>query len=399
MSTTTRRTFLLSSVAAVPALRTLRAARAVETINVACIGTGGRCRHLMPSLSRIENVRIVALCDVWDNALADAKKLADKAAISKNYPEVLKRKDIHAVLIASPDHWHVPMTIDAVGAGKDVFVEKPLTHDLSEGKKVIEAVTKSKRVVQVGTQQRSMPHIIKAKEIVAAGKLGAVTRVRLSWNRKSNRVQRFKGTVKPESVDWKGFLGNAPKQDFDDYRFRNWRWFWDFGGGIFTDLMVHWIDVAHWLLDVDMPKQAVSIGSHHNSKGVWETPDTVQTLLTYKGDIQAHFEGTFSNSHMGARIEFLGTDASLYIDRGRYELLPQPGSKVKKDEQNLGGDPRGADFYKNPDGELLHLQNWVDAIRNGRQPSAPIEAGVSAAAAAHLGNQAYRENRVAVWKG
>ena len=114
-------------------------------------------------------------------------------------------------------------------------------------------VQKSKKKVQVGTQQRSMTHINKAKEIVAAGKLGSINRIRLSWNRDSDRVKRFKGKVDPKSVDWKKFLGNAKKQDFDEYRFRSWRWFWDFGGGIFTDLMVHWIDVAHWLMDLDMP--------------------------------------------------------------------------------------------------------------------------------------------------
>src|SRR4051812_742146 len=220
MSTTSRRTFLLSSAAAVGTATALRGARAAETINVACIGTGGRCRHLMPSLSKVDNVRIVALCDVWDDALAEAKKLAAKADVSKDFHKVLARKDVQAVLIASPDHWHVGMTIAAVEAGKDVYVEKPLTHELSEGKKVIDAVKKSKRVVQVGTQQRSMTHVIKAKEIVADGKLGTITRVRLSWNRNSDRVQRFTGKVKPESVDWKGFLGPAKKQDFDEYRFR-----------------------------------------------------------------------------------------------------------------------------------------------------------------------------------
>jgi predicted dehydrogenase len=394
---TSRRTFLLASAASIPALRTVRAARAIETINVACLGTGGRCRHLMPWLSKIENVRIVALADVWDEALDDSKKLADKAEVSKDFRKVLARKDIQAVMIASPDHWHVPMTIESVEAGKDVYVEKPLTHESSEGKKVIEAVKKSKRVVQVGTQQRSMPHIIEAKEIIAAGKLGTITRIRLSWNRNSERVRRVTKKIDPETVDWKGFVGGAKKQDFDAYRFRNWRWFWDFGGGIFTDLMVHWIDVAHWLLDLQTPIQAVSIGSHHNSKGVWETPDTVQTLLTYKGDIQAHFEGSFSNAHNGARIEFLGSEATLYIDRGRYELIPEPRGKkkVKAEEKILGKGPRGADFYDKPNGELLHLENWITAIRDGKSPSSSVEAGVNAAAAAHLANEALRSGGVA----
>lgn len=397
MSTTSRRTFLLSSAASVGSAALLQAARATEKVTIACLGTGGRCRHLMKSLPQIANVEVVALADVWDVALAEAKKMAPKADVSKDFHKVLARKDVDAVLIGAPDHWHVPMTIAAVEAGKHVYVEKPLTHELSEGKKVIEAVRKSKSIVQVGTQQRSMTHIVKARQLVKDGKLGTITRIRLSWNRNTDRVRRFKGQVKPESVDWKSFLGSAPKQDFDEYRFRNWRWFWDFGGGIFTDLMVHWIDVAHWFLDLKSPTQAVSVGSHHNSKGVWETPDTVQTLLTYAGDVQAHFEGSFSNAHLGARIEFLGSDATLYVDRGRYELIPEPRGKkkVKAEELILGTGPRGADFYDKPDGELLHLENWIAAIREGKAVSCPVEAGVEAAAAAHLANQALRSGGVA----
>jgi predicted dehydrogenase len=378
--------------AAVPAVNALGAS---ETINVGCIGTGGRCRHLMQSLAKNKGVRIAAVCDVWDVALAEGKKLADpKALVTKNCRDVLARKDVQAVLIGTPDHWHVPLTIEAVGAGKDVYVEKPLTHDMSEGKKVLDAVKKSKQIVQVGTQQRSMPHIQKAKELVDGKRLGHITRVRLSWNRNTDRVRRFKLGVDPKSVDWKTFLGNAPKQDFDEYRFRNWRWFWDFVGGIFTDLMVHWIDVAHWFLGTGMPRRAVSIGNHHLSKGVWETPDTVQTLLAYPNDVQVHFEGSFSNAHMGARIEFLGTDASLYVDRGRYELIPERG-RGKAESMVPGRGPRGQDFYDRPDGELLHLTNWVECMRSRKQPTAPVEAGVSAAAAAHLANQALRSGRAA----
>ena len=137
----------------------------------------------------------------------------------------------------------------------------------------------------------------------------AVFKVRMSWNRNTDRVRRFPLGVDPKSVDWKTFLGNTREQPFDEYRFRNWRWFWDFGGGLFTDLMVHWVDVAHWVLDLDHshPEAAVSIGQHIAAKDVWETPDTVQTLLTYPGGVQMHFEGTFSNANKVAHIEFLGT--------------------------------------------------------------------------------------------
>ncbi len=394
--TPTRRDFLATSAAlAVPAVQ---ARAAGETLTVGCIGTGGRCMQLMKTLAGIKNVRLAAVCDVWDVHRQKAKELSDpKAFVTARHKELLDRKDIDAVLIGAPDHWHVPMAIDAVEAGKDVYVEKPLTHDLAEGQKVLDAIRRSKRIVQVGMQQRSMPHIIQAKEIYDSGKLGKVLKVRLSWNRNTDRIRRHKLVVDPKSVDWPAFVGPARKQEFDEYRFRNWRWFWDFGGGLFTDLMVHWIDVAHWFVGADHPLKAVSLGEHFSSKGVWETPDTVQTLLRYPNGIQMHFEGTFSNQRAGSMIEFMGTDATLYIDRGRYELQPEPRAKVKAEELVVGKGRKGQDFYDKPDGERVHLENWLAAVRERKQPSATVEAGVSAASAAHLANLALRGNGTAEW--
>jgi predicted dehydrogenase len=247
-----------------------------ETIRVGCIGTGGRCRRLMQSLRELDGVQVTAVADIYDRHLALGKELADpRAAELKDFRELLDRKDVDAVLIGSPDHWHVPMTIAACEAGKHVYVEKPLTHDLSEGEAVIAAQEKSGRVVQVGTQQRSMPHFQKGYEIVRSGVLGDIHKVHLTWNRNQDRAAQ-RENIDPKSVNWKAFLGNAPPQAFDPYRFRHWRWFWDFGGGIFTDLMVHFIDVVHWYLHLDHPQLATSIGDHFMAKGVWETPDTVQ---------------------------------------------------------------------------------------------------------------------------
>src|SRR5947208_15918642 len=181
-----RRSFLKASAAslAVSAVSASRVLGANDTLRVGCIGTGGRCRHLMTALAKVPGVRMSAVCDIYDAHLEAGKKLADpKAAATKHYQEILDRKDIDAVLIGTPDHWHVPMTVAACAAGKDVYVEKPLTHDLSEGKPVIEAVRKSQRIVQVGTQQRSMPHIQKGYEIYKESRLGQVLKVHLTWNR------------------------------------------------------------------------------------------------------------------------------------------------------------------------------------------------------------------------
>jgi predicted dehydrogenase len=399
-STINRRSFLKTSATglALTALSASRVLGANETLQIGLIGTGGRCRHLMKALANVPGVRMAALCDIYGAHLDQARPLADpKAATFIHYPDLLARKDIDAVLIASPDHWHVQMTVDACAAGKDVYVEKPLTHSVEEGKAVIEAQNNHKRIVQVGTQQRSMPQFAKGLEILRAGRLGKVHKVHLSWNRNSDRLRKTPLNIDPKKVDWKAFLGSAKDQPFDEYRFRNWRWFWDFGGGIFTDLMVHFLDVAHWYLELDHPLEAHSIGSQIISKDIWETPDTVQTLLTYPGGLQVHFEGTFSNARHGAMITFMGTDASLYLDRGRYELIPERG-KGEPEQMVLGTGKPGADFYDKPDGELLHLTNWVECIRSRKRPNTPAEAGVSAAAGAHLANRALRNGGSATWK-
>jgi predicted dehydrogenase len=370
-----------------------------ETINIGCIGTGGRCRKLMETVVKIPGVRIVGVADVWDVHREMGQKLADpKATAHKNYRELLDRKDIDAVIIGAPDHWHVPMTIDACAAGKDVYVEKPLTHEPAEGAAVIAAQRKSQRVVQVGNQQRSMPHFQKGYEIVKSGALGEIHKVHLTWNRNAPRHKLNKLGIDPSSVDWKQFLGNVKDQPFDEYRFRNWRWFWDFGGGILTDLMVHFIDVANWFLGLDHPTTAVTIGDHFQTEGLWETPDTIQTLLQYpEQKTQIYFEGTFVNARNAAMLEFMGREGTLYLDRGRYEIHPERKSKLSASELILGSGPRGADFYDQPDGELLHLANWLECVRSRQTPNSPVEAGVSAVTGAHLGNRAYRTGTVAKW--
>lgn len=396
-----RRRFLAAGAAFASTMmaESARGFAANDTLQVACIGTGGRCRRLMERVAKIPNVRITAVCDVWDDHLAKGAELADPKATREDtdYRRLLDRSDVDAVVIGSPDHWHVPMTIDACAAGKDVYVEKPLTHDLSEGEAVIAAQNKHQRIVQVGTQQRNMPHLQEARKILRSGELGPIHKIRLSWNRNQSRWSRPSYGIDPNTVRWSQFLGNAPKQAFDEYRFRNWRWFWDFGGGIFTDLMVHWIDTAYWMLGMDHPATAMSIGDQFAAKGLWETPDTVQTLLHYPAaKMQAYFDGTFINHQSRSCLVFMGTEGNLYCDRGRYEVRPERGKKVEA-RQRVDGrrDILGLDFYDEVDGAAYHLAEWADCIRTRKTPACPAEEGVKAAAAAHLANLSYRSGKVA----
>ena len=167
--------------------------------------------------------------------------------------------------------------------------------------------------------------------------------------------------------------------------------------------MVHYLDVAYWFLDLDHPASATTIGDHVAAKGIWETPDTIQTLLHHpEKQLQVYFEGTFINARNAAMMEFMGTDATLYMDRGRYELHPENspgGRKLKYKELILGEGPRGADFYSTPNCGKLHMENWIHCMRTRERPYAPAEAGVRVADAAHLGNLAYRRNQVMKWLG
>jgi predicted dehydrogenase len=387
-------------------LATSRGYAANETITVGCIGTGGRTQGLMKALAKIPGVRMAAVCDVWDTHLAAGKELADPQAFAtKEYREILDRKDIDAVLIGSPNHQHVPMMIAACSAGKDIYVEKPLTHRLEEGPAALEAQNRSNRIIQVGMQQRSMPQFQKGYELVKSGQLGPIRKVHLTWNRNAAR-----GTgqynIDPSTVDWKAWLGSARPQPFDPYRFREWRWYWDFGGGVLADLMVHYIDIAHWYLDVDHPEKAVTIGDKFTHEQ-WETPDTAQTLLEYPG-AQVYFESTFLNARNGAMLEFMGSEATLYLDRGRLEVIPERHRDAHNSSAQLptepemqwvlGTGPKGADFYDEPDGEVLHLSNWLECVRSRKAPRTPVEAGISAASAAHLANIAFRKDSVTHWK-
>ncbi len=382
-----------------------------ESIGIGCIGTGGRAQALMKNYESIKGVRITAVCDVWDENLEKARQLSGPAAFAtKDFQKVLANKDVDVVQIAAPDHQHVPLTIAALAAGKDVYVEKPLTHDLTEGPKILDALHRSNgRIVQVGMQQRSMPQFQKAYELVRAGYLGQIHKVHLTWNRNVPRATRPNSKIDPATVDWTSWLGSAPPEAFDPYKFRQWRWFWHYGGGLFTDLMVHYIDVAHWYLDLDHASEAVAIGDWFSAKGLWETPDTVQTLLRFPDrEVQIYFEGTFGNARNGAMLEFMGDNGTLYLDRGRYEVHPDPRrpsgiaaaepAKIPYSEMVIGEGPRGADFYKEPNGELLHLANWIECVRTRNQPNAPVEAGVRAASSAHLANRALRTGQVAKWE-
>ncbi|NNJ25521.1 Gfo/Idh/MocA family protein [Alienimonas chondri] len=411
---TDRRTFLTLSAASLAAGvhvagHPARASRlANDVIEVGCVGTGGRATHLMSRLAAIPGVRLAAIpgvrlaavCDVWDDARGRGMKASDAKAVA--YTDVRKMLDaggLDAALVATPDHQHVPVSAACCEAGLDVYCEKPLTHSVEEGDRIIKAVRDNDRIMQVGTQHRSMPHLAEARELLRNGEAGEIYKVRMTWNR-NNPTRGRAPAVDASTVDWDLFLGDAPEQPFDSQRMRNWRWYWDFGGGIFTDLMVHWADTVRWMLEPGEVTRAVSVGDHFTTAGLWETPDTVQTLLSFpsaasageaagKPGPQMHFEGTFANHRDRACAELMGSKATLYIDRGRYELIPQHRSGVTPRERLEAPEKlRGLDFYDEVDGAKYHLENWIECVRSRAEPACPVEEGVASADLAHAANAA-----------
>ena len=395
---TSRRTFVAASLAAGlhAAGRPARAFRLVnDTLEVGVVGPGGRGRWLMDRLSKIDGVRLAAVCDVRDDNRAAGLDMADpRAAGFVDYRTMLDAGGLDAVLCATCDHQHVPVSAAACEAGCDVYCEKPLTHFPAEGENIVKAVRENDRILQVGTQHRSMPHLAQARDLLKSGAAGDICKVRMTWNRN----QPNRGSARPfdpAGVNWPLFLGGAPDQPFDAQRMQNWRWYWDFGGGIFTDLMVHWADTARWFLGLPAATRAVSVGDFYTNAGLWETPDTVQTLLSFPQPAdgppapQLHFEGTFANHRDRACTEFMGSEATLYIDRGRYELIPQRGKKVEPKSWVASPDrPRGLDFYDAVDGAAAHLKNWVDCVWTRAEPACPVEEGVASTDLAHLANAA-----------
>ncbi len=373
-----------------------------ETISLGIIGAGGRARNdLIPALLELPGVRIDAVCDVYESYRRSAEAQVGgrerEVFTTQDHRELLERKDIDAVVIATPDHWHAPMTIDACEAGKDVFLEKPAMHKLEEARPLIEAKNRTGRIVQVGAQQRSMPHIAELRRLIATGELdlGEVNRIHMQWNR-NKEIRRWEPRIKPEQVDWKRFLGNAPDQPFDPFRMRNWRWMWDFGNGALSDLMVHWLDATNWIFDLPQPDRIVTMGGNYASEGIWECPDTIQSIFSYQDrKLQIDFETTFSNDHEKGSMHIMGRNATVYIDRARFEVTDQLGEKAGQiTRQQISSEgPRGEGDYADYNANALHLEDWLNAVRERREPIDPLEEGVRAAEVAIYGNLAYHENR------
>ncbi len=393
-----RRKFLQGSAAAgaalVGGLASGRALGANDKIRVGVLGSGLRAQYLMKLFSESPSVEIVAVCDVYEPRREAALKIAGADAKAHlDYREVLDRKDVDAVIIGSPDHWHKAMLVDAVRAGKDAYLEKPIMHSIEEGLEMVRAVEETRRIVQTGTQQRSWEHYVLGKQILDSGKLGKITFVHTYWyqNYFLSTGWNKLAEVNPAQLDWKKFLGGAPDQLFSAEKYTWWRFFWDFGGGILTDLLTHWIDVIQWYMGQTAPKTATTTGELYLMK--WQCPDTITAVYEFPGDFTVTFTGALNNGVDDGGIEFRGSEATLKIDRAHLAVYPEgaksaPGSLAPEPEIFVRA---------GHDGTRDHVKNFLDCMRSRKTPNASIQVGFEAARTSWIGNIALKRGMKTVW--
>jgi predicted dehydrogenase len=382
-----------------------------DKITVGVIGCNGMGWSNTNSLLKQADVDLVAICDVDNNVIQ--RRLADYAKLRKNIPKIytdyrtlLQDKSIDAVVIGTPDHWHCKMMVDAVKGGKHVYVEKPIANSIAECQLMVAAQEKTGKVVQAGQWQRSGPHYKKAIEIVRSGVLGKIRLVKVwAYQGWMKPVPVVPDGAAPAGVDYTMWLGPAQKRAFNKNRFHfNFRWFWDYAGGLMTDWGVHEIDIALYAMQVNAPISVMATGGKlAYPDDASETPDTLQAIFQYENFnmLWEHATG-IDNGPYGRRegIAFIGNNGTLVVDRGGYEVLVERQADGYSNWTN--NKMEQIEAYKKPkDIDYLDLatQNFIDAVKKNDQSvlNTPIRSGSIAAINAQMGNIAYRTGSKVFW--
>jgi predicted dehydrogenase len=349
---------------------------------MALIGSGGRGPNGTGAFVEL-GAQCAAVCDVYKPNLEKGLAIASPGAQAYgDYRQILERKDIDAVLIATPDHWHVPMMLNAVQAGKDVYCEKPMSHSIAEGNRAIRGVRATDRIVQIGMQRRSTPWVIEAQQMVAGGEIGEVLFAKAQWNWIASRP--LDNSPLEGELDWKGFVGPSRNRPMQPMVFRRWRNFWEFSGGNMTDQGTHLMDVVQWFTNSGTPRSAVCQGKVFRMDGA-EAPDAFAAAFDY-GNMLATWTLNYTNDYEdGWSIRFEGTKGTMVLDGAGYRLYTAPWKDnklpVKVVEDTLPTIP--------------HVRNFMECVKSREQPNAPVEVGHRAVCGPHLANIAWRTGRTA----
>jgi predicted dehydrogenase len=375
---------LIRGAAAMSAASYMRVLGANDRVQLGLIGCGDRGEYVMTVFQNSKQVDVNAVCDVYGAKIDKVQQKATAAKGFNDHRKLLEAKNVDAVLIATPDHWHAACAIDALNAGKDVYVEKPLTLTIDEGPPIVKAARVNNRICQVGMQQRSGENYLQAKrEYLDSGKLGKITMARTWWHGNTYHLRKAPAMLqtRPSNLDWARFLGPVKWRDYDPQQYFNFRAYLDFGGGQVTDLFTHWIDVVHMFMGQDNPISASAAGGVYHYKDGRTAPDTINVLLQYPKEWVATFEATLAPGIKGAAVEMCGTEGKLYITRQGYEFT----------SAEKGAVPVKVPYAK--DQTIDHVQNFIDCCRSRKLPNADVQIGHRSAAASHLGNIAYVQKR------
>jgi predicted dehydrogenase len=361
-----------------------------NTPRIGCIGLGGQGTGNMRAVMK----NVFALCDVDSDHLAKAAQAAEKGGAkvqlaSSDYRALLECKDLDAVLISTPDHWHALTTIDACAAGKDVYCEKPLTLFIREGREMVKAARANKRVVQTGSQQRSSKEFRQACELVRNGALGKLSSVKVGLPGPNFKGPAVADSDPPKGLDYDRWLGPAPQRPFNEKRVHYlFRFFWDYSGGQQTNFGAHDLDIAQWALGMDESGPVKITGTATFNKNKWfETPETAKQEFTYANGVTV-FCSLGAGGYPGG-VTFEGEKGTIYVKRGSITVTLN-GEKVP-------------DPYKLPTGDVKlyvskgHHADWLECIKTRKNPICDVEIGHRSATVCHLGNIAIRTGKSLVW--
>ena len=378
-------------------------AGANERINVAMMGVNARGFALANNFSGLKNCKIIYVSDVDTRAaekcIASVEKIAgERPKTAPDFRKALEDKDLDALVVATPDHWHAPAALIAMKAGKNVYLEKPCSHNPYEGEMLVEAAKKYGKVLQMGNQRRSWPNVIKAIEEIKSGAIGKAYFGKSWYTNKRPSIGVGQEAPVPDWLNWDLWQGPAPRKAFkDNYLHYNWHWFWHWGTGEALNNGTHMMDILRWGMGVDYPINVSSNGGRFHYKDDWETPDTQVISMDFKEGLSMTWEGRSCNarniegSSVGAM--FYGEKGSLLITGGNgYTLYDLDGKEIRKIEDKEKIDPRNS---ASPAQQLdaLHIQNFFDAISKGSPLRSDIDSGHKSTLLVQLGNIAQRVGR------
>lgn len=372
-----------------------------DRLNFAIMGLNGRgYAHLSSLKANAATARVACICDVEKNILAkfarEAKKeLGYAPKEEQDFRHVLAMKEVDAITIATPDHWHAPMAILGLEAGKHVYVEKPCSHNPGEGTMLVAAQKKYGKLVQMGTQQRSSPHTIEIVNKIHDGLIGRTYFAKTWYANTRKSIGHGVEVAVPETLDWDLWQGPAPRRAYtSNIQPYNWHWFWIYGTGETLNNGTHEVDVARWALNVDYPRSVSATGGRYHYKDDWQFYDTLVTSYDY-GDKTISWEGRCCQGmkvyqrDRGAVI--MGTTGSVLVDRGGYEIYDLKGNKT--DEFKTGKTTSSADLVGRDSMTDMHFANFIAGIRTGEKLHAPVAVGNVSVTTLQLSNIAWKMNR------